>query len=223
MKNFYKFLIYCFGYYYSRLIKGDKLPENINFPINNVCNAKCVMCDVWKENDYDELSIEDLNHLSESGFLKNLKHVGLSGGEPFLRKDIDKIVNSLINNPKIKSLSITSHGFNTERIKQKIPIIVDSCKKSNVKFRINFSLDGINELHDQIRGVKGGFTKLVNSINFCQKIGCEIELQCTVTKRNVYNLIEIQHWARENECNIIYRLGTSIERLDNLKTMKMKC
>jgi molybdenum cofactor biosynthesis enzyme MoaA len=51
------------------------------------CNARCTMCDIWRNRVRDELRPEEHAALPAS-----LRDVNLSGGEPFLRDDLAAIV-----------------------------------------------------------------------------------------------------------------------------------
>ena len=55
------------------------------------CNARCNMCDCWKDptRPEDEISIETIRKLPRMEF------VNITGGEPFVRKDLTKIIEEL--------------------------------------------------------------------------------------------------------------------------------
>lgn len=70
------------------LVRGGLL--NVNLEVTKRCNARCDFCSYWKEKAPAELDnyvevIRKLNPLS----------VGITGGEPLLRKDLEKIISSL--------------------------------------------------------------------------------------------------------------------------------
>lgn len=195
-------------------------PRQLNFPVTDTCNARCVMCDVWKENVSDDMSVEQLREVLSQPFFQDIEHVGISGGEPFLRVDLHEVVQVFCDLPKIKSVSITSHGFNHVRHKTIGPKIVDLMKSRGVGFTMNLSIDGVGEVHDRVRGVPGGFSKLLDTIALYQEMDVPIVGQCTVSKYNLYNLSQLDSFMRKKKIDIIYRLSTSIERLSNAKTME---
>ena len=53
------------------------------------CNARCVMCDSWQKGGGDELSLAAIEGIFAQ--LPRLDAVRLSGGEPFLRRDLREI------------------------------------------------------------------------------------------------------------------------------------
>jgi MoaA/NifB/PqqE/SkfB family radical SAM enzyme len=37
-----------------------RLPEVIQFPVNNICNSRCVMCDIWMQKRSDDITPEEV-------------------------------------------------------------------------------------------------------------------------------------------------------------------
>lgn len=66
---------------------------NVNLEVTKRCNARCDFCDYWKEKPVEELK----DYVPIVKKLKPLS-VGLTGGEPLLRKDLAKIISSLRQN-----------------------------------------------------------------------------------------------------------------------------
>ena len=85
----------------------------------------------------------------------------ISGGEPFLYKDIGALVSSLYDNCRPAIINIPTNGLLCERI----PIIVEQiarhCLKSQIV--INLSIDEIEGRHDAIRGVPGNYRKALRT------------------------------------------------------------
>ena len=51
------------------------------------CNARCQMCNIWQVKDHDDCKPEDYRVIPTS-----LRHINVSGGEPFLRADLPEII-----------------------------------------------------------------------------------------------------------------------------------
>ncbi|MEC9227754.1 MAG: polysaccharide pyruvyl transferase family protein [Verrucomicrobiota bacterium] len=193
----------------------DRKPRVINFSVIESCNARCIMCNIWKSNDGSSLSPESLEALAQP-FFDHVSHVGLSGGEPFLRDDLDQIVEALSSAlPRMRSISITSHGFNVERIRRELPILKKICDEKRLSLSINFSVDGDSRAHELQRRVPGGFAKTIESIDIATRCDVPISLQFTATRRNVYTMPYIADLARELNTSVTFRLATEIARLDN--------
>lgn len=209
---------YIYNYYVSPGFGRSKYqyPTHVNFPITDNCNSKCRMCNVWKDKSENELLPEQIEQIYSDKLFKNVQHLGISGGEPTLRKDllecVDAILNSLV---KLKSLSITSHGFHPTKWKRLLPEIMAKCEARGVFFKLNISVDGIGELHEEVRRIEGGWKKVVESLEVAKENACPVQLQCTVSKHNTFGVNEVKDFATKNDFEVIFRKATTINRLYN--------
>ena len=74
------------------------------------CNARCNMCDCFKDptRPEEEITLDDIKKLPEMAF------TNITGGEPFVRQDIPDIVRELYK--KSDRIVISTNGYFTERI-----------------------------------------------------------------------------------------------------------
>lgn len=215
-----KTLKYLYQYYISPGFGRGKyiLPTHVNFPITDNCNSKCQMCNVWKDKSDNELSPEEIASIFSNKLFRNTRHLGISGGEPTLRKDLIKCVESiLISIPKLESLSITSHGFHPSKWERLLPQILNLCQSHGTNFSVNISVDGIGDLHNEVRRVENGWKKVLKTIKIVKQLGLTLQLQSTISKHNVYGINEILHYAETNNIDVVFRKATEIERLYNNK------
>ena len=122
-------------------------PFDLDFAITTNCNYHCKMCSQWKNNVDNELSLLEIEKIFSSygGF----KVIGVTGGEPFLRDDIDEIIKIIVESqPKLKILFITTNGSLPQKISKKILNIA----KVDKEISILVSLDGPKKIHNMIRG-----------------------------------------------------------------------
>ena len=212
------------GYHFLRFynIKDNKLhyPVSLQLPITNKCNLDCLMCNIKCKNSSKEITVDILNKTMKSKLLKKITSVGVNGGEPFVLADIVERVSVLVNAlPKLKSIYIISNGTFTENIIKKLPLIYDVCKKKKVFLQLSISIDGIGKIHDIVRCKEGTFDRAINTINIIKsdlKKYCDyLNIICTVSKANVYNLPETDEFAKMNGWNISYNVATIHERLYN--------
>lgn len=192
------------------------LPTVLNLPITDNCNSRCVMCDVWKTKSTNELTPDQLRQVLSDRLFAKVRHVGISGGEPTLRKDLFDVVQVVLATlPSLRSLSITSHGFHPKRWENLLPLIHRACVDAGVEFRLNLSLDGIGPVHDAIRNIPGGFGKTIKTAELAKRQGINVQFQTTVSQGNVYNVGQILDFAREFGVEVVFRKATQIARLDN--------
>lgn len=132
-------------------------PSFVTFFVTWACNHRCVFCDVWKKTPEDEMSFDEIIDIFKQ--LRNIDVLRISGGEPFLRKDLAEIVNEIdsINKPSI--IHFTTNGILTDRIIRTIEAL-----HHPDKVHIKVSLDDVGENYDQIRGVSGAYGKALETI-----------------------------------------------------------
>lgn len=131
---------------------SDNLPRYLTYIITYRCNARCIMCDSWKIHDAVELSIDEIEKSFKQ--LPKMDAVRLSGGEPFVRKDLPQIATLAEEYLDPGFLHITSNGFLTDRITS---FLENRDKKTPLYLLI--SIDGMKDLHNHIRGIKTAWKK----------------------------------------------------------------
>lgn len=215
---FKKALKYSYQYYVNPGFGKSKyiLPTHVNFPITDNCNSKCRMCNVWKDKSENELTPIEIESLFSDKLFKNTKHLGISGGEPTLRKDLIDCIKSIITSIKeLESLSITTHGFHPTKWNRLLPIIREMCNEKQINFSLNVSVDGIGDLHEEVRRVENGWNKVLDTIKIVKANNIKLQIQSTISKHNIYGINEILHYAKQNDIDVVFRKATTIERLYN--------
>jgi len=145
---------------------GDlRFPIKLSFVLTNRCNAKCLMCNIWKKDTADEFGIEEIDRFfSNSG---KFSWIDISGGEVFLRDDVVDVARSAAHHCRsLYLLHFATNGLLPEKI---IPAMEKILRLKIPKVLMTVSLDGYRELHDKIRGVPGGFDKAIKTYNELQK------------------------------------------------------
>ncbi len=129
-------------------------PLNVLFIVGKKCNSRCIMCDIWKSKEKEE-SYEQIKKIIDEIHSLGVKNITFTGGEPFLRKDIFKIIN--YSSKKGLNTTIVTNGtlVNKNLIKQIL--------KSGLK-NIYFSIDGTKNVNDKIRGKEGTFDKTISNM-----------------------------------------------------------
>ena len=194
-----------------------KLPTSIQLPITNRCNSRCEMCDVWQMDTSGEMDSIEFQKILSDPLFSQVTSVGINGGEPTLVNNIDEYARALCRLPNLRSLSIISHGFNTDRALRSIAQIRKICEQAEVKFHVSISLDGVGEVHDKVRNVPDVFKKTmatILSIKRDKSLYCDtFDVACTVVKGNVHELAELEAFAEMHDLPIKYRLGISNKRI----------
>jgi len=163
-------LLRTFLYRLQRWIGYPKmLPMNYTISLTNRCNCRCKTCNIY-ENKTKELSINDYREFFKS--VGSSPHwVTLSGGEPFLRKDVVSICKVIYDESKPRIINIFSNGVLTNKIVRDVLQITKYCKKT--KININLSIDEIGTGHDKIRNFDGCYDKAMVTFRKLKKIKAE--------------------------------------------------
>lgn len=137
-----------------------KSPYRFTYILTYRCQFKCNMCNIGKRLPADELSIEQIRAF----FAKSNKFswVNLSGGEIFLRNDLEEILDSLFKNCRtLYLLDFPTNGFATERIIETVKKIIAYYKPP--RLIVTVSIDGPPAMHDAIRNTPGSWEKAVET------------------------------------------------------------
>ncbi len=130
-------------------------PFSVVVSISFRCNSKCRTCDVWRKPN-DDLSVEEwrrvFHNLGRTPF-----YMTFTGGEPFLRADLDELVIAAYQECRPEVITIPTNGLLSERVLAQVERICRECPRSQIG--INLSLDGIGDAHDDIRGVPGNWER----------------------------------------------------------------
>jgi MoaA/NifB/PqqE/SkfB family radical SAM enzyme len=152
---------------WKRLSRRKGKPVHLILFITDHCNAKCGTCFYWQSlNQGESLKMDQIDKISDA--IGELVWLDLSGGEPFLRQDIDRICHRFVDANQVRFINIPTNAIQTGVIEKSVRAIL----KNPAPFRLNIaiSLDGIGETHDRIRGVPGNYPKALATLEAMQRI-----------------------------------------------------
>jgi len=134
---------------------GSGTPFLMLHLVTNRCMCRCASC-LWKENTWEDVPLEDLKRFygeaAEAGFLGT----AISGGEPFLRKDLGELLRFIKEEAGLAVLLFNTGWFLEERMDETLP---------HVDILL-LSLDAATAgLHDEIRGLPGLFDRLMSGVD----------------------------------------------------------
>ncbi len=200
-------------------------PSFFNFSVTNACNARCVMCDIWKH-PIDDANASTISRFFSNHFLSETKGFGITGGEPFLRTDLAEIIVAAKYHFKnLKHIGITTNGFNSSRTNRLISEILHA--SSGTDLDITISLDGLGEIHDKSRGVTGVSRKTLLTLNSLADVkknvsGLGLNVACTITNANAsYDaLTTLRRFCADLDVPTIFRLAVDVDRIYNSGLME---
>ena len=164
----------------------NKNSSNIRFGsiiVTYRCNARCRMCSTWRFPTKPKEEI-DADVYEKLPFMNT---INVTGGEPFVRDDLDDIITVL--KKKTKRLVISSNGYFTERTLK----LFD--KHKNIGIRI--SIEGLPKANDDLRGIPDGFDHGIRTLIELRHKGVkDIGFAVTVCDKNAKDMIELYHLAK---------------------------
>ena len=165
-----------------RTLQTDKifaLPIVILMP-HSACNCQCVMCDIWKGNkNLKQLTEKDVEGLLSSFIKMGTQQVLMSGGEALLNPNFFRFC-EILKKENIR-ITVLSTGLT---LRHNAAALVQWTDDMIV------SLDGDEELHDNIRNIPGAFRKLKEGVQYMKTIRPDF----TITARTVIHKLNYRKW-----------------------------
>src|SRR5208337_1242793 len=102
------------GYVFPLTDSFGRIARKLRISVTDRCNFRCQFCmpktPVWLPRN-EILSYEEIERVVSLFAKLGVEKIRLSGGEPLMRRDIEKLVEMLAHVPGISALSMTTNGF----------------------------------------------------------------------------------------------------------------
>lgn len=190
--------------------------EVINLNATDICNSGCTMCNIWKQKRETEFTSTQLTEILTNELFTNLKHVGITGGEPTLRIDLPELFEAVIKaQPNIVGLSTITNCIRENDVIERVDASIEICRKHEKDFSMMISLDGVGEVHDSVRGKKGNFESAIRVYNYFKNKNIPIATGTTISKINVWDVDDMLLFLKDNNIYGRFRVAEFIKRLYN--------
>ncbi len=192
---------------YFRILRGRFAGPRFNAMflfVTSRCNSLCRTCFYFdKLNSRDDMSFDQIRRISETAppFAK----LWLSGGEPFLRPELGRIVPMFAENNGVRNVNLPTNGLLPDKIFAAVDEMLAGTPET-VSIDLNFSLDGLANTHDAIRGVPNNFVRTIETM----RLAAERYRGVKRLRRNVATVI-----TRENHQEVV-ELGLRLAENANL-------
>ena len=157
-------------------------PLKLNLCLTYWCQYRCKTCNIWQRKPADELTTEEIVGLVREN--PDVNWVDLTGGEIFLRRDIDEIFDAIVTGwSRLAILHFPTNGFQTDRIVASVERMASRGPAHKI---VTVSVDGDEALNDDIRGIKGGFQRQMETFKALRRIpGIVTALGMTLSTHNL--------------------------------------
>ena len=172
----------------------------LQFHITGRCNLRCKHC-YRTEGDVEPLSTGDVlavigqyealrRRYNENHGIHARGHINITGGEPFIRADMEQILEHLASHREDFSFGILSNGsFLDEKW-------MEILKRTGVSF-VQLSIDGDRETHDSLRA-PGDYDRTLRTAALLEQQGIRAYISFTANRNNYKYLPDVAAACRRN-------------------------
>jgi len=169
-----------------------KKPILLHYYITNRCNARCVFCDIWREQPKADAAPADVAANLAQARAVGCRFVDFTGGEPLLHPDLPEFLRQAKKAGLTTSVTTNCLLFE-ERVKE-LAGLIDLP---------HFSIDADEApLHDKIRGCES-YGKVIRSIDAAIANRIYPDLLFTYTEENIDAADGVWRLAREKRLILI--------------------
>lgn len=193
---------------------GEGMGPVVVWNSTKTCNLKCRHCYMSSDNKkyQNELTTQEAKSFIDDLADFHVPVLLFSGGEPLIRPDFFELAEYAQAKGVRPTLS-TNGTLITREVAQRI-------KDIGVGY-VGISLDGLQDVNDQFRGVEGAFQKAMAGIQNCVAVGQRVGLRFTINHHNIQELENIFDFIERENINRVcfYHLvysgrGTAMKNQD---------
>lgn len=186
-----------------------RIIRDLRLSLTDRCNFRCFYCLPNGEPPLARketiLTFEEIERICEIFVSLGVEKIRLTGGEPLLRKDVEKLVeklaalkNTLPNGNQLKDLALTTNGHTLPQraanLKKggldRVTISLDSLKRENFK-----SITGVDKLENVLAAIEAAGKADLNPVRINSVI---------VRGRNDDEIVDLARFARETGVSMRY-------------------
>lgn len=162
-------------------------PLKVNLCLTYWCQYRCKTCNIWQRKPTDELTTAEVLALVREN--PDITWADLTGGEIFLRPDIETLLEAMVDGwQRLALLHFPTNGFLTDRIVGAVRRIAG---RGPSRLIVTVSVDGDQALNDAVRGITGGFVRQVETFRQLRAIeGVTAVFGMTMSSYNVGRFAE---------------------------------
>jgi MoaA/NifB/PqqE/SkfB family radical SAM enzyme len=172
------------------------------------------------------MTLEQLEGVMDHDFWGAVENLNISGGEPTTRNDLPEMVEVFHRHlPRLRKVGINTTGLTPHRAIPMLTRVAKFCEDEGLLFSARVSLDGIGDIHNQVRHVKNGFDKACETIRAMQALAKETPsfqfgIAATLFAANLDDARNILAWARSQDLDIVFNMLRFTDNM--LNNMELK-
>jgi len=158
-------------------------PTRVVFDVTRRCNLRCSMCRTWEHPGTGALTAGEIEDVFAQ--LSRLTWLDVTGGEPFVRPDIERVLRAAATIPRaLTLLHFQTNGWMTERIEAVTAAV--RAARDDIELIVTVSLDGPPDVHDEVRGRAGSAERALETLRRLEALrGVEVHVGTTISSQTV--------------------------------------
>jgi cyclic pyranopterin phosphate synthase len=178
-----------------------RVHNNLRISVTDRCNLRCTYCmpeDVVFMDRSELLTFEEIAHFVRVAAPLGIDKVRLTGGEPLMRKNLDRLVRLIVPIPGIRDVGMTTNGL----------LLADHARElfdAGLR-RINISLDTLDAGRFRTLSRRDGLEQVLEGIAAARETGFEpIKVNAVVIRGvNDCDVVPLARFAREHGLEMRY-------------------
>ncbi|WP_457564158.1 GTP 3',8-cyclase MoaA [Caminibacter sp.] len=173
--------------------------DYIRVSVTSRCNFRCLYCMPntpfeWEPKE-NILSYEEMFEFLRLAIDEGVKKIRITGGEPLLRKDLDKFIKMLNDYKPSLDLALTTNGYYLKEYAKKL-------KDAGLK-RVNISLDSLKPEVAAKIAQKDVLGKVIEGIEEALRVGLKVKLNTVVMRGiNENEILDLLDYAKHRSVTI---------------------
>lgn len=172
--------------------------DYLRISLTDKCNLRCRYC-IPKDGvplipHKEILSFEEIEKFARVTAGLGLKKIRLTGGEPLVRRDAEKLVTALAKIPGVEELCLTTNGL-------MFCEHAEALKAAGLA-RVNFSLDSVDD--DAFYKITGfhGAAEVLKAVDRALGLGFVVKINCVAFEWNKDQLCKVALLAKERPIDV---------------------
>jgi radical SAM protein with 4Fe4S-binding SPASM domain len=179
----------------------------ISWEATRRCNLNCLHCGSPTEtvNNEDELTTDEIigafDEIAHDFDMSRFRHINITGGEPFVRKDLLDVLQAISQRPFYRNIDIQTNGvFISDH-----PEVLNELKGDGVT-GLGISIDGFESTHDSLRGKPGSWAKAINAARLSVQAGYVVTVSFVAHSKNFQELAAFHRFVVDEISPRVFRV-----------------
>jgi MoaA/NifB/PqqE/SkfB family radical SAM enzyme len=167
------------------------------------------MCNIWKENSNNDLSLDEIRNILRDSLFKNITRLILTGGEPFLRPDFNELVTIFVKMlPRLEHIHIDTNALNQTLVLSKTQKLLETLKQKRIALTVQCSLDGLTSVNI-IRGIPNASVRIQETLRRLRRLSIKysnlhVSVACVVQPLNIFEMYDFYKFCLKERLDVTF-------------------